>query len=80
MCTKKFSELTSPNDHNLQGLKGKVHVSFFSLKKQQKKLYHESKEKNETLTSNLFMINISTLNKIRIRIKNNKKATEVLLL
>ena len=45
MCTKKFSELTSPDGHNLQGLKGRVYVSFFSLKKQPKKLYHEWKEK-----------------------------------
>ena len=38
MCTKTFNELTIPDGHNLQGLKGRVHVSFFSLKKQQKSL------------------------------------------
>ena len=74
MCTKKFSELTIPDGYNLQGLKGRVNVSFFSLKKQQKKLYHVSEDKNETLTSNLFMIIISTWNnkascKQNIRIK-----------
>ena len=44
MCTKKFSELTIPDGHNLKGFKRGAHVSFFRLKKQQTKLHHVSKD------------------------------------
>ena len=58
MCTKKFSELTIPDGHNLKSLKRGAHVSFFRLKKQQSFIMCQ-RTKNKALTSNLFMIKIS---------------------